>query len=162
MRHGEVGNFRDAHRKLGTEIFVSEPLREASETVPLGPMVGACAGAIHVHVRLTPRLTGGRDGRGSMGSHLRRPQSQSRDISASKRVGRTGTAVRATEDSASFNQVMLQAGPLLLPLALSTSAAVYRSMSKRTEGGFKRLPFGMWAGIGLVWCYWAGSQNGIF
>ena len=69
------------------------------------------------------------------------------------------TAVRATEDPASFNQIVLQAGPLLLPLVLSTSAAVYRSSR---EGGLARLPLGMWGGICLVWLYWLGSQNGIF
>jgi len=76
-----------------------------------------------------------------------------------KMRGGAVTAVRATEDPASFNQVVLQAGPLLLPLVLSTSAAVYRSSR---EGGLARLPLGMWLGICLVWLCWLGSQNGIF
>lgn len=74
---------------------------------------------------------------------------------------------------------------MLLPLLLSTSAALYRGASKaaaaRDEGakedggregsgvgaGLVRalsfLPKGIWVGIGIVWCYWIFSaQLGLF
>jgi hypothetical protein len=73
----------------------------------------------------------------------------------------------------SINEIVLQGGPLLLPLVLSTSAALYRGAmkaKKSTEStGFEALgrafgflPPGIWAGIGLVWAYWTASQAGVF
>ena len=113
------------------------------------------AATVHVHVQHVLSITRRRKSRGSVAYPLWR----SRDVNAVKMGGGAVTAVRATEDPTSFNQVVLQAGPLLLPLVLSTSAAVYRSSR---EGGLARLPLGMWGGICLVWLYWLGSQNGIF
>ena len=76
---------------------------------------------------------------------------------------------RAVVPRASVNDVVLQAGPLLLPLVLSTGAALYRGWSKaRSTSGEERanplaaLPPGMWLGIGGVWCYWLASQSGVF
>tara|TARA_B110000977_G_scaffold126019_1_gene161227 strand:+ start:1309 stop:1731 length:423 start_codon:yes stop_codon:yes gene_type:complete len=69
-----------------------------------------------------------------------------------------------------LNDVILQGGPLLLPLVLSTSAALYRGAKKAkkdwAENGlikaFAVLPPGMWVGIGLVWAHWTASQVGVF
>ena len=80
-------------------------------------------------------------------------------------------------EPASVNDLVLQGGPLLLPLVLSTSAALYRGWTKRSrrEAGegvgtptsglldaLRGLPPGMWVGIGLVWAYWTSTQIGIF
>ena len=101
-----------------------------------------CAAPVHVHVQRVLRITRRRKSRGSVGYPLWRVRS--RDVNAVKMRRGAVTAVRATEDPASFNQIVLQAGPLLLPLVLSTSAAVYRSSR---EGGLARLPLGMWGGM---------------
>lgn len=70
----------------------------------------------------------------------------------------------------------LPGGPLLLPLLLSTSAALYRGASKVAKetgrgedsgglgagalrGALSALPKGMWFGIGAVWCYWITSTQ---
>ena len=82
--------------------------------------------------------------------------------------------------------LLLPGGPLLLPLVLSTSAALYRSASKVANenghggdnggdgdgggsgglaillGAFGVLPKGMWVGIGMVWAYWISTQPDIF
>ena len=75
----------------------------------------------------------------------------------------------ARAEPSNINYIILQGGPLLLPLILSTSAALYRGAvkAKKSEGtGFGRafgfLPPGIWVGIGLVWAYWAASQAGVF
>jgi hypothetical protein len=71
-----------------------------------------------------------------------------------------------------INDALLQGGPLLLPLLLSTSAALYRGATKDTKKQgtenadatttFQLLPPGMWLGIGAVWAYWTASQAGVF
>lgn len=75
-------------------------------------------------------------------------------------------------EPSSINDIVLQGGPLLLPLVLSTSAALYRGAMKAKKAesaGFEALgrafgflPPGIWAGIGLVWAYWTASQAGVF
>ena len=67
---------------------------------------------------------------------------------------------------------------MLLPLLLSTSAALYRGAIKAAREAEVRgeakagvgavvmdtlgaLPKGMWAGIGLVWLYWTATQLGL-
>ena len=72
----------------------------------------------------------------------------------------------------SVNDIVLRGGPLLIPLVVSTSAALYRgAMKAKTNEGtktfdfrktFEALPTGMWVGIGAVWAYWTASQAGIF
>lgn len=75
-------------------------------------------------------------------------------------------------EPSSINEIVLQGGPLLLPLILSTSAALYRGAmkAKKSEStgfdalgrAFGFLPPGIWVGIGLVWAYWTASQAGVF
>ena len=84
-----------------------------------------------------------------------------------------GDSVVTRAEPSSINEIVLQGGPLLLPLVLSTSAALYRGAMKAKKSsectGFEALgrafgflPPGIWAGIGLVWAYWTASQAGVF
>jgi hypothetical protein len=84
-----------------------------------------------------------------------------------------GDSVVTRAEPSSINDIVLQGGPLLLPLVLSTSAALYRGAMKAKKSsestGFEALgrafgflPPGIWAGIGLVWAYWTASQAGVF
>lgn len=84
-----------------------------------------------------------------------------------------GDSVVTRAEPLSINEIVLQGGPLLLPLVLSTSAALYRGAMKAKKSsestGFEALgrafgflPPGIWAGIGLVWAYWTASQAGVF
>ena len=83
-----------------------------------------------------------------------------------------GESVVTRAEPSSINDIVLQGGPLLLPLVLSTSAALYcgaMKAKKAESAGFEALgrafgflPPGIWAGIGLVWAYWTASQAGVF
>lgn len=83
-----------------------------------------------------------------------------------------GDSVVTRAEPSSINDIVLQGGPLLLPLILSTSAALYRGAmkAKKSEStgfdalgrAFGFLPPGIWVGIGLVWAYWTASQAGVF
>jgi hypothetical protein len=102
------------------------------------------------------------------------------ELGANARVGATfprhgdGARRRANQSTSALSDAVLGAGPLLLPLVLSTSAALYRGAAKaaRERGealgpgvfvdGVRNLPAGMWVGIASVWAYWAAEQLGAF
>lgn len=83
-----------------------------------------------------------------------------------------GDLIVTRAEPSNINDIVLKGGPLLLPLILSTSAALYRGAmkAKKSEStglvvwrrAFGFLPPGIWLGIGLVWAYWSASQAGVF